>query len=145
MTNPAPRHKSTKHSRTQGSAPLLNASHRQRTVCNSGSGQPEKEKYAMAQIDQETDLRFIKLMLSSLLKTIDTLHPDIDAAATVREHMLGICAGVRDRALAMADSHADPQQATAHVDELTQVINGYFEYAAQSALAELNVIKAGDG
>ena len=56
----------------------------------------------MADANQEVELRFIKLMLSSMLKTIEQLHPDVDAHASVQQHMLGICDGVRQRAVAAA-------------------------------------------
>jgi hypothetical protein len=79
-------------------------------------------------MSDEIDNRFVKLMLSSTLKTIEALHDDIDAHATVRNHMLGICDGVRQRALAGAGEGVTGD-ATAQVDALITLIDEYFEYS----------------
>jgi len=94
----------------------------------------------MNDMDQEIEQRFMKLMLSTVLKTIDSLHPDVDATTTVQKHMLNICDGVRQRALAAAGDGADPEQATAHVDKLTSVINAYFDYSSRDEFGALRLI-----
>ncbi len=79
---------------------------------------------------QELELRFIKLMLSSTLKTLDVLHPELDTLATVRQHMLTISGGVRERALQAAPEGVAPEEATAQVDALMTMISEYFDYSA---------------
>ena len=94
----------------------------------------------MADANQEVELRFIKLMLSSMLKTIEQLHPELDAHASVQQHMLGICAGVRQRALDSAGEGVTPEQATAQVDALITTINEYFDYAGSPMFPDVELV-----
>jgi hypothetical protein len=99
----------------------------------------------MADSNQELENRFTKLMLSSVLRTLDALHPGIDASETVHQNMLSICAGVRERALqaAEADNSAlDSEQATASVDSLIAMIDEFFAYAALAQFGDLEVAKS---
>jgi hypothetical protein len=95
----------------------------------------------MADANQEVELRFIKLMLSSTLKTIEQLHPDIDAHASIRQHMLGICAGVRQRALDTAADDVSQEQATEHVDALIKAIDEYFDYSASPMFPGVELVQ----
>ena len=90
---------------------------------------------------QEIDSRLIKMTLSSVMKTIEALNPDIDAHETVRQHMLGICAGVRQRALEAAGDGASPEQATAAVDALSKAIDEYIDYSASPMFGSIEVIR----
>ena len=98
----------------------------------------------MTEIDQELEHRFTKLMLSSVLRTLDALHPDINASETIHQNMRSICAGVRERALQAieedGDSAVDAGQATAHVDTLIAMIDDFFAYTALPQFGELQVI-----
>jgi len=87
--------------------------------------------------EQDTEARFLKLALSSTLKTVETLHPDIDVQGSVRQHMLTITAGVRDRAL---ETSGD----AAHVDALIDMINEYFDYAASPMFPPVEIISRSD-
>jgi len=87
----------------------------------------------MTEAEQEIEARFLKLALSSTLKTIATLHPDVDVQETVRSHMLTICGGVRDRAL---ESGGD----ATHVDALITTVNEYFDYAASPMFPPVEVV-----
>ncbi len=84
--------------------------------------------------EQEIEARVIKLALSSTLKTMETLHPDIDVQGSVRQHMLTICGGVRERAM---ESSGD----AAHVDALIATINEYFDYAASPMFPPVELVK----
>ena len=95
----------------------------------------------MTDANQEVELRFIKLMLSSMLKTIEQLHTEVDAQATVRQHMLGICEGVRQRALSAAGDGVTPEEATAQVDALIKTIDEYFEYAGSPMFPAVELVK----
>lgn len=95
----------------------------------------------MSEIDTAIESRFIKLMLSSILKTIEQLHPDIDAHASVRQHMLGICEGVGQRALDAAGDEVSPEQASAHVDALMSMIDEYFDYSANPMFPEVGIVR----
>jgi hypothetical protein len=95
----------------------------------------------MTEAEQELDSRFIKLMLSSTLKTIELMHPDIDAQTTVRQHMLTICAGVRQRAVDSAPDGTPPEEATANVDALISTINEYFDYAASPMFPPVELVR----
>jgi hypothetical protein len=95
----------------------------------------------MADTNQEVELRFIKLMLSSMLKTIEQLHPDVDAHASVRQHMLGICNGVRQRAQEAAGDDVSPEQATAQVDALITTIDEYFEYSGSPMFPGVELVQ----
>ena len=95
----------------------------------------------MPEIDPELENRFIKLMLSSVLKTIEALHDDVDAHETVRQHMLGICAGVRERALAAAGEETSPEHATAQVDALATMINEYMDYSASPMFPAIELVR----
>jgi hypothetical protein len=95
----------------------------------------------MADANQEVELRFIKLMLSSMLKTIEQLHPDVDAHASVRQHMLGICNGVRQRALDAVTDDVSPEQATAQVDALITTIDEYFEYSGSPMFPGVELVQ----
>ena len=95
----------------------------------------------MAGINDEIENRFIKLMLSSTLKTIEALHGDVDAHASVRNHMLGICAGVRERALAGAGGDVSADEATAQVDALIKMIDGYFEYSGSPLFPGVELVR----
>jgi len=99
----------------------------------------------MPEIDPEVESRFIKLMLSSVLKTIEAVHDDIDAHETVRQHMLGICAEVRERALAAAGDETPPEQATAQVDALTTIINEYIDYSASPMFPAIELVRRSHG
>jgi hypothetical protein len=99
----------------------------------------------MSAIDPEVESRFIKLMLSSVLKTIEAVHDDVDAHETVRQHMLGICAGVRERALAVAGDETPPEQATAQVDALTTMINEYMDYSASPMFPAIELVRRPHG
>ena len=83
----------------------------------------------MADFDPELEAKFTKLMLSSMLRTLDVLNPGIDVTETVHQNMLGICGGVRERALAAAGVDVSPEQATAHVDQLIAFSDEFFAYA----------------
>ena len=96
----------------------------------------------MTDINPEIESRFIKLLLSSVLKTIEALHDDVDAHETVRKHMLGICEGVRQRALQSASGEA-PEQATAHVDALIKMIDEYIEYSANPMFGSIELVRRG--
>jgi hypothetical protein len=95
----------------------------------------------MADANQEVELRFIKLMMSSMLKTIEQLHPEVDAHASVRQHMLGICAGVRQRSLDAVTDDVSPEQATAQVDALITTINEYFEYSGSPMFPGVELVQ----
>jgi len=97
----------------------------------------------MAGMSDEIDNRFVKLMLSSTLKTIEALHDDVDAHATVRNHMLGICDGVRQRALAGAGEGVTPDEATAQVDALITMIDEYFEYSGSPMFPGVELVRKG--
>jgi hypothetical protein len=99
------------------------------------------EEIYMADANQEVELRFIKLMLSSMLKTIEQLHPEVDALATVRQHMLGICAGVRQRALDAAGDGISPEQATEQVDSLITTIDEYFDYSGSPMFPGVELVQ----
>jgi hypothetical protein len=94
----------------------------------------------MADANQEVELRFIKLMLSSMLKTIEQLHPEVDAHASVQQHMLGICDGVRQRAVTAAGDDMPQEQATAQVDALIKTINEYFEYSGSPMFPGVDLV-----
>jgi len=94
----------------------------------------------MAGMNDEIESRFIKLMLSSTLKTIEALHENVDAHATVRNHMLEICAGVRERALAGAGAEASAAAATAQVDALITMISEYFEYSGSPLFPQVELV-----
>jgi hypothetical protein len=100
----------------------------------------------LAEVNQALENRFTKLMLSSVLRTLDALHPGIDASETVHRNMLGICESVRDRALQAVEdagnSEIDPAQATAEVDQLIGMIDEYFAYAALAQFGDLEVVKS---
>ena len=100
----------------------------------------------MAEPDQELENRFTKLMLSSVLRTLDALHPGVDASETVHQNMLGICAGVRERALQAVenagDSEIEPVQGPTEVDQLIAMIDEYFAYAARAQFGDLEVVKS---
>jgi hypothetical protein len=97
----------------------------------------------MAEINQELENRFTKLMLSSVLRTLDALHPGIDASETVHQNMLGICGGVRERALLTAgDSEIDPAEATANVDQLITMTDEFFAYAALAQFGDLEIVES---
>jgi hypothetical protein len=104
----------------------------------------KREEKKMTNIDQELEHRFTKLMLSSVLRTLDALHPDINASETVHQNMRSICAGVRDRALQAVDEGggSDAGQATAHVDTLIAMIDDFFAYTALPQFGELRVIES---
>jgi hypothetical protein len=95
----------------------------------------------MAGVNDEIEMRFIKLLLSSMLKTIEAVHGDIDVHATVREHMLGICAGVRERALAGAAGDVSADDATAHVDALSRMIEEYFDYSGSQLFPGVQLVR----
>jgi hypothetical protein len=95
----------------------------------------------MTRTNDEIESRFIKLMLSSTLKTIEALHDEVDAHATVRDHMLGICAGVRERALAGAAADIPADDATAQVDALIRMIEQYFEYSGSTLFPGVEVVR----
>jgi len=95
----------------------------------------------MPEIDPEVESRFIKLMLSSVLKMIEAVHDDIDAHETVRQHMLGICAGVRERALAAAGDEVMPEQATAQVDALATMIDEYIDYSSSPMFPAIELVE----
>jgi len=95
----------------------------------------------MTDANQDIENRFIKLMLSSTLKTLEALHSDVDVQATVRNHMLGICEGVRARALESAGPELTPEDATAQVDLLTTTINEYFDYAASPIFPGVDLVR----
>ncbi len=84
--------------------------------------------------EQDIESRYIRLMLSSMLKAMDTLHTDIDVSETVRRHMLGICDGVRTRAV-------EANGETAHVDRLIAMIEESFAYAALPQFGEMELTK----
>ena len=92
-------------------------------------------------MSDEIESRFLKLMLSSTLKTIEALHEDVDTHATVRNHMLGICDGVRQRALAGAGDGVSATEATAHVDALIRMIEEYFEYSGSTVFPEVELLR----
>jgi len=95
----------------------------------------------MAESDQELENRFTKLMLSSVLRTLNALHPEVNASETVHRNMLSICGGVRERALQVADDGGiDPAQATAQVDQLITMVDEFFAYAALAQFGDLDVI-----
>ena len=94
----------------------------------------------MPEIDPGVESRFTKLMLSSVLKTIEAVHDDIDAHETVRQHMLAICAGVRERALAAAGDEAPPEQATAQVDALATMIDEYIDYSSSPMFPTIELV-----
>lgn len=100
----------------------------------------------MVEVNQELENRFTKLMLSSVLRTLDELHPGVDASETVHQNMLGICQGVRERALQAVEdagnSEIDPAQATASVDQLVTMIDEFFAYAKLAQFGELEVVKS---
>jgi len=93
-------------------------------------------------VTQEVELRMLKLTISSMLKTIEALHDDIDAHETVRRHMLGICEGVRQRALQSASDEA-PEQATAQVDALIKMIDDYIDYSANPMFGSIELVRRG--
>jgi hypothetical protein len=95
----------------------------------------------MTEAEQEFESRFIKLMLSSMLKTMEAMNPEVDAQATVRQHMLGICSGVRQRALDTADDDVSPEQATANVDALIKMIDEYFDYAGSPMFPDVQLVE----
>lgn len=92
--------------------------------------------------DQELENRFTKLMLSSVLRTLDALHPDVNASETVHQNMLGICQGVRERALQAVEASGDTDQATAQVDSLIAMIDEFFAYAALAQFGDLEIVAA---
>ena len=92
-------------------------------------------------MSDEIESRFIKLMLSSTLKTIEALHEDVDTHATVRNHMLGICDGVRQRAIAGAGDGVSAAEATAHVDALIRMIEEYFEYSGSPMFPDVELVR----
>jgi hypothetical protein len=89
----------------------------------------------------EIENRFVKLMLSSTLKTIEALHDDVDAHATVRKHMLGICDGVRQRAIAGAGEDVSASEATVQVDALISMIDEYFEYSGSPLFPGVELVR----
>jgi hypothetical protein len=95
----------------------------------------------MSEVDQELESRFIKLMLSSALKTVTAINPEVDALETVRGHMLEICGGVRQRALDSAGEGVTPAVATAQVDALIAMINEYFDYSASPLFPDVTLVK----
>lgn len=99
----------------------------------------------MSDVNVELELRFIKLAYSSLLKTVQTMaeefSSDIDVSATVRQHMLTICDGVRQRALAAAGDDVAPGQATANVDDLIKTINEYFDYSDSPMFPDVELVR----
>jgi len=94
----------------------------------------------MAAKNDEIESRFIKLMLSSTLKTIEALHDGVDAHATVRDHMLAICSGVRERALDGAGVEVSAKVATANVDALITMIDEYFEYSSSPLFPAVKLV-----
>jgi len=92
----------------------------------------------------EIESRFIKLMLSSTLKTVEALHDDVDAHATVRKHMLTVCDGVRQRAIAGAGDGVSAGEATANVDALTRMIDEYFEYSDSPLFPAVALVRRGE-
>lgn len=97
----------------------------------------------MSDASQELDSRMIKLTLSSIMKTIEALQPEIDAHETVRQHMLGICEGVRQRALETAGDDVTPEQATVHVDALITMIDEYIDYSASPMFGGIELVRRG--
>jgi prophage DNA circulation protein len=101
----------------------------------------------------ELELRFIKLAYSSLLKTVQTISnemakvvskemaKDVDVSATVRQHMLTICDGVRARALGAAADDIAPEAATAQVDALINTINEYFDYSDSPLFPPIELVR----
>jgi hypothetical protein len=97
----------------------------------------------MADVNPEIESRFTKLLLSAVLKTIEAVHDNVDAHETVRKHMLGICAGVRQRALESAGEDAESGQATAHVDALIGMIDEYIDYSANPMFGKIELVRRG--
>jgi hypothetical protein len=95
----------------------------------------------MAELSLEVESRLLKLTISSILKTIEAIHDDIDVHETVRQHMLGICEGVRQRALESAGDDVEPAQATAHVDGLITAIGEYLDYSANPMFGEIKLVR----
>jgi hypothetical protein len=54
--------------------------------------------------------------------------------------MLGICEGVRQRALESAGDDVEPAQATAHVDGLITAIGEYLDYSANPMFGEIKLV-----
>jgi hypothetical protein len=110
----------------------------------SAAGEPEFEDDAdrgVIAMSAEIENRFVKLMLSSTLKTIEALHDDVDAHATVRKHMLGICDGVRQRAIAGAGEDVSAGEATVQVDALISMIDEYFEYSGSPLFPGVELVR----
>jgi hypothetical protein len=84
----------------------------------------------------DIELRFIKLAFSSLLKTVEALSDDVDVHQTIRNHMLIICEGVRQRAL-----ESGGEGATANVDELIKTINEYFDYSQSPMFPPIELVR----
>jgi len=95
----------------------------------------------VADSTQELESRFLKLTLSSIMKTIKALQDDVDVHETVRAHMLGICAGVRERALAAGGEDISPEQATAGVDSLIHLIDEYIDYSASPMFGDIQLVR----
>jgi hypothetical protein len=58
--------------------------------------------------------------------------------------MLGICEGVRQRALASAGDDVIPEQAAADVDALTKMIGEYFDYSSSPMCPEVEIVRRDD-
>jgi hypothetical protein len=89
----------------------------------------------------ELELRFIKLAYSSLLKTVQAMSDEVDVSATVRQHMLTICGGVRSRALDAAGDDLAPEAATAQVDALINTVNEYFDYSDSPMFPPVELVR----
>jgi hypothetical protein len=95
----------------------------------------------MSELDPELENRLNKLLMSSVLRTLEALHPDVDVHASVRQNMLEICAGVRERALAAAVDDPESATATAFVDKLTKHINDYLDYSGSPLATPVKLVK----
>ena len=95
----------------------------------------------MSDVNVELEFRFIKLAYSSLLKTVEAISDDVDVNQTVRNHILTICEGVRQRALEAAGEDVAPEQATAHVDALINTVNEYFDYSQSPMFPAVELVK----
>ena len=96
----------------------------------------------MNEVNIDLELRFIKLAYSSLLKTVEAVSDEVDVHQTVRNHMLTICDGVRQRALEAAGDDVAPEQAAAHVDALITTINEFFDYSQSPMFPPIELVKS---
>jgi hypothetical protein len=55
--------------------------------------------------------------------------------------MLGVCAGVRSRALEVAGDAAPSEAATAQVDALITMINEYMDYSASPMFPGIELVR----